>query len=109
MLPIEPPLVQYDNLNLAHARLQNIPLQSIPDVLLHFFKRMIVLQRQDARAEPYNHFPLRNVDGGSDGRTQRFGFSQPMDIEYFLRLPRQEEIQRRVGLSKRRWIARGRA
>jgi len=92
VLPIEPPFVEHDDLNLTHTRLQSICFQSVPDVLLHFLKGMIVLQRQDSRPESYNHSPLRNIDRGADGRTQRLGFTQSMGIKYFLRLPRKEKI-----------------
>ena len=92
VLPIQSPFVEHDDLDLTNARLQSIRFQSISDVLLHFLKRMIVLQWQDSRPKPYKHFSLQNVDRGADRCIQWLGFAQPIDIEYFLRFPRKEKI-----------------
>ncbi|MNN09424.1 hypothetical protein D3C81_1223050 [compost metagenome] len=66
VFPVGLSLVKNDRFNFAYAGLHGVGLQGVPDVLLQFLERMIVLRRQDSSPEADDELPLLDVNRGTD-------------------------------------------
>jgi len=66
VFPVGLSLVKNDRFNFAYAGLRRVGLQGVPDVLLQFLERMIVLRRQDSSPEADDELPLLDINRGTN-------------------------------------------
>src|SRR6185437_7035857 len=62
VFPVGLSLVKNEGFNVGHASLHRVGLQGVPDVLLHLFERMIILQRQNSSAEADDELLLPDIN-----------------------------------------------